>query len=441
MLAAFVGLSVLIFAILGQRVRDRKMDSGWEMRAIYGFAAILTPVWLVLIGVVLFGLWRLVWSFPDVTEGEPAIRLFWGMIETEGSGGATDARWHVLAMLGLITALGGLVATPMTVMRLSLTQRQTDTEVESLFNDKINAARSDLHAMRQRTTCLANGSFGETIWEADVTRRNGAMYRLRELADQKPSEAARIVGELCVYVQELSREYPAKDPDNILEGEALRDWASELEPARPDLQTAVTVIGQLGNAHGEFPFGTINFSKSNLQGIDFSELPFSGARLSEARLDGSFLYGSNFQRADFGGCSFLGANLTSSRSEIANFSNTDLRGSDCLAARFQGSKFIDTVSDNETSVVGAKFRGSLFSKDAAERLGLSPIEMKGVLAVERRNLQDRKFFGKSKILPKKQMRQYANTLSTLQSLRMWRKWQKQIGFDPEDPATWDGPKP
>ena len=124
------------------------------------------------------------------------------LFETTPNGTASS-----LGLSGMIVAM---IGAPLVVWRTSIAQDQTKTAKEALFNDKINAAVSDLHAQRQITKWDKNGK-AQNGWEDDLTRRNGAIDRLAGLASEEPRSAPRIARTLSMYVKELSRKFPAKD--------------------------------------------------------------------------------------------------------------------------------------------------------------------------------------------------------------------------------------
>jgi hypothetical protein len=133
---------------------------------------------------------------------------------------------------------------------LEATQRQTELqEEEAQFNDKINAAATDLAARRQvtRVAIDPNGDIvrdkegKETIlteWQDDLVTRAAAIDRLEGLAQEAIERddyppAQRIARMLSIYVQELSREYPAKTRAGIREPRADAGLGQNAPPRPP----------------------------------------------------------------------------------------------------------------------------------------------------------------------------------------------------------------
>jgi hypothetical protein len=155
--------------------------------------------------------------------------------------------------LGLGALLVALLGAPFLIWRtlvaqrtLEATQRQTELQEEAQFNDKINAAATDLAARRQvtRVAIDPNGDIvrdkegKETIlteWQDDLVTRAAAIDRLEGLAQEAIERddyppAQRIARMLSIYVQELSREYPPKPAPEFKSREQMQDWASTLRP-------------------------------------------------------------------------------------------------------------------------------------------------------------------------------------------------------------------
>ena len=419
-LGSLVGLSYLVFRVLDQRARKGDLPDGWQMKAIAGFAAVLAPLWLVLMGVVLFAFWGLVWSFPD----------------TRAANTGEAMRWHVLALVGLLTALGGLVGTPLALIRLSLTQKQADTAAEALFNDKINAASDDLHAMRQRWDEEAK----QNVWEPDIVRRNAAIDRLEGLATQRRDEAPRIARMLSVYVREMSNEKPPVDIPKNLSRKEITERLRGQSGKRTDIETAVQALGRfrpikptasdaflerLGFAErnrwlensefssdNDIPIIFINLQRTNLQGFNLSHLNLNGAYLAGAYLQGSTFTGSEL----------IGVNLLNARLQGAEFNQTDLRGNFLAFLKLDKS---------------TKFQGAFIKGVGFQSVDLSEVELKEDQIVQIFGDATVTLPGGIKAGDKGWPKHFADKrLSPEQFVTAWRAWQREIGFDPDDPSTW-----
>lgn len=197
-LAGFVLAVAVVYAVM-PRTDGKHTDPLDRLKDILGLAQfgdglflLLALMWsglfLALFAGLLLMLWELIWF---VVPQNPLAEA--------------SARFALLRLAAMTATLGAVVALPFTLIRVRLTRDANKTADESLFNDKINAATEDLHAMRQRWDAERK----QNIWEDDITRRNAAIDRLEGLAIERPDDAApRISRLLSVYVREVSREVP-----------------------------------------------------------------------------------------------------------------------------------------------------------------------------------------------------------------------------------------
>ena len=354
-----------------------------------------------------------------------------------------EATWNfrfALAKLAALTAvLGAVVTLPLTLLRLGLNQRQTDTAVEALFNDKINAASSDLSArrtvtrrVREVTYKIGNKSVtaqeirGEDFelpgnaksvargpWEFkneeedDLVTRAAAIDRLEGLAHERHQETPRIARLLSVYVRELSRDYPAQthlrqtykaliDPPDGSEGlspdkalaqmgceadevssDALRTWARGLEPIRSDIEKAAQTLGRLKTVPGIAPDDIpIDLRGANLQGFDLSTLTFDKALLQGARMEGANLIEARMEGANLIGARMEGANLIEARMQGANLIGAQMEGANLIGAQMEGANLSGARMEG-ANLIGAQMEGANLSWARMEGADLSGARMEG----------------------------------------------------------------
>ena len=216
-----------------------------------------------------------------------------------------------------------MIGAPFVIWRAVVAQKLADTQAESLFNDKINAAAADLAARRQVTRAVAPGGsyrLHQDFWEDDLVTRAAAIDRLEGLAHERPDAAPRIARQLSIYVRELSREYPAQDPPKDATPDTLRDWARGLTPARPDMEKAAQSLGRLQEIDSApLAPGDIDLREANLQGFDLHTCAlkrpcFKGARMEGATSSRRIWRGQTSSGASGGGrpgAHLEGANLRS----------------------------------------------------------------------------------------------------------------------------------
>ncbi len=247
-------------------------------------------------------------------------------------GAGTELEGDAIRNIGL--ALAAFIGVPVLVWRNIVADRQARIADAALFNEKIHAASNDLHAVREITRGETNTPEADVknIREDDVTRRNTAIDRLESLAKERPEEAPRIGRMLSVYLRELSREYPPKEPRKEASREDLDKWARGLEPTRSDMERAAQSIGRLLTIDGMTPERLgIDLSEINMQGFRLNSAALRGAKLAGARLEGANLVRAQLQGANLAGAHLKGAGLTGAQ----------LQGADLTVARLQGANLYD----------------------------------------------------------------------------------------------------
>jgi uncharacterized protein YjbI with pentapeptide repeats len=361
------------------------------------FAVPLTPIWLALLVATLFGLARLWWSFffPDTPLTN------------------TDLRWLALATVGLMTALAGLVGTPLALIRVFTTERQTRAAEENLTTGLINKAVEGLGAEKT----VKEGGKERTLPNLEV--RIGALYQLERIAGTQaatgiPQGAAdhiRIMKILCAYIRENAPAAKAVDlnmsdwpdyPENA-SAEDLKARSEALDSRRKDLfekirtvrarhrpridiQTALEVIGRrsatqtaierAATGPGQADGYRLDLSATNLQAADLPHLDLDRAILIDARMEGASLSRTRVE----------GANLINARMEGAVLGNARMKGAKLLGAWMEGTVLsearmegadVRTARMQEASLFGAEMKGANLSGARMERAVLSGAQMEG----------------------------------------------------------------
>ncbi|NRB18137.1 MAG: pentapeptide repeat-containing protein [Rhodobacteraceae bacterium] len=359
------GLAVVVaYGLLSTRQRSDK-DPLDLLKSKFGATSVNDGLFLCAI---------LLWAAIALSLTAGLFLMIWELIwyaALAAQGDGTNFRFALLRLTAFTATLGAVIALPFTVIRLKLTGEQTNTATESLFNDKINAATDDLHAMRQisKTTQDADGNeVTQTLWQDDITRRNAAIDRLEGLANERPDSAPRISRLLSVYVRELSREYPPFGMPDETEGRDPRDWAVELTARRSDMQNATQVLGRLRSIIPVDPETiTIDLSDANLQGFYLSGLNLQEANFATAKMHGAQLSNAEMQRADFqyaelqfadlSGAQLQGAKLNNARMHGAYFLRTGMREAD-LSGAAVWSSLLREVNLQNAHLWGAQFQGA-----------------------------------------------------------------------------------
>jgi uncharacterized protein YjbI with pentapeptide repeats len=316
-----------------------------------GLLFVAIALWSLIFASLVLGLLGIIWSFimsPVPQEGQ-----IWNW------------RFSLAKMAALTATLGAVMALPFTLIRLTFTRTQTETAVEALFNDKINAAVEDLHAQRQVSELMTDGGIQkhETVWRDDVTRRNGSIDRLEGLVQENPVAAPRIARMLSVYVRELSQQY---EPAPFPEGSSIqniKNWASYLQPSRSDMQNAAQVLGRLQNISDSVKLlGVIDLSASNLQAFNLEELRLESTKFDRAHLQKATLRHANLKHASLLGAQMQEAHLEGARLQGAQLVRAKLQGAHLKSAQLQGANLnlagLQGANLRFAKLQGANLRGA-----------------------------------------------------------------------------------
>ncbi len=396
---------------------------------VFIFFALL---WFTLLVILLAGL---IWVI---------ITIVWGGFDPEKRDAVWDFRFLIAQLAGLTAVIGAIVAFPITIIRLRLSAEQTRINTDTLFNEKINNATTDLHAQRQVTERRDDGTSVD-VWQDDIVRRNAAIDRLEALAVERPDMASRIARMLMVYLTELTREYPAIDPPKGANPDKLRDWAGALTPARSDMEKAAQTLGRLRdipipNAESvRIDLSEVNLQGFKLTGLNFNKANLSGARMEgadlfEARMEGANLIRARMEGADLSWAWMQGANLFGARMEGAILSRARMQGANLYEARMQGADL--RVARTE----GAILSGSRM--DQSTNLAAANTTRAAVKSVDWENVpvsadQIKSMFGDASVILPPDLPQPPHwpeqDLNLGDFLTEWEKWQA-------DPAAYTPPE-
>lgn len=346
------------------------------LEALPGFViSALAVLWLVFF-------FALIYSTLFVIYGV-VMRLFPATEEQ-----ANDLRWSMLAMAGMVAALGGVIAVPFTFLRTKNARDNTEIQFRGQITDRINKAVEGLGATKvvkqQRRDQEGNltyerhadGSRNYTrpvmieVTEPNMEVRIGAIYALERIAQDSLRDHIQIMEILCAYVREkapvkkvsVSKVALYKETIENVETGQFRLW-DNTNPVRPfeirpraDIETALKVLGSNRKPHWEKnQFGEptlFNLNNSGLTGADLSHLDLSF--FSFRRSD---LTGASLQYAKTFGAVFSDAILDSTRFDHATFRHSKVAGSE-----FRNVDISPLILDPETTLESANFSGSVVRK-------------------------------------------------------------------------------
>lgn len=247
--------------------------------------------------------------------------------------------------IGLV--LVALLGAPFVIWRSIVAARQVEIADESLFNDKVNAAATDLAAQKNVTEVIVNGeekSALQTI-EDDLVRRAAAIDRLEGLAFEREEVAPRIVRLLATYVR---GNFPCADLEHTAP-------PFPRKVPRMDLQKAVDTIGRIHRPAVGFDrtHWRIDLKGCDLDGVNFQSGYFWAADMSGSRLEACI-----FREANFEGCLLTGS--------LLNFS-------DFFRTNFKGAKLNNAILSQSSGWVGTLGTANLYGATfiAADLSGVS----------------------------------------------------------------------
>ena len=358
--AAVIG-SLAIYASTGQLSKKAETPKDRMMKALGIFAVVLTPIWFCLLGVVLWALVKMSTQLPQV------------------GGSKDDMRWGAIAFVGLLTALAGLLGTPLALLRVYTTERQTRTAEQSHVTDQISKAVEQLASVktvrRQRKTSKGilsyedlDGKKGidpkkpifEEITLPHIEVRIGGLFALERVKNTSKNDHLQIMKILCAFIRENAREQAAEHGVAEQRGPV---------PLREDIATAFRILNDRSaeqrqlEAKNNFrlDFRNTNFSNLSLQAIDTRQN--ENSLLSEGEnlnLDGadfshSVLVNTNFRSVGLNNSVFRGAELQNAKFSGSSIKNASFMISNCDGARFDRATMDEKTNFRLSNLTNAYF--------------------------------------------------------------------------------------
>lgn len=320
-------------------------------------------VMLVIIGLMLFALlcpwrnlptnldtllkslWRLsgtvavTWAiFVLVLIGTTTYVILW-LIHYLGTVGTnTDhLRQIILAIPVLIAALAGLIALPVTLIRLPYTRRQTLAEEEGLITDRINAAVLWLGSEKIVKVTAGDGTAEHT--EPNIEVRIGAILALERIAKNNLDVHLQIMELLLTYVQN----HPHPNEERQVQYKQTGSFVIQLLVS-PDIQIIADVFARRTpdqiafEIKNEFRF---DMSRANIRGVRFENS--LGNKICDLR---NFKFKENrLHQTKFLRCDLRGTNVNTREPNVLEGSWPDFQ--DCLFDRLQFNDDLEKFSFKE----------------------------------------------------------------------------------------------
>lgn len=408
-LIAFGALLVAVLFVRNKWAENKKRS--WRLHekqlvnAVYWAGWILSPLWLLLIALTIYGLLSLWFSLPNgKVDGEVTLRL------------------HYLALAGLTTVLAGLIGAPLAILRVHTVERQTKAQEEGLITDRINKAVEGLGAEKviKRTqiqdrpaptpntqnmtlnspwaTSSEKLEYGvealaheQTVPNIEV--RIGAIYALERIAKHNLDEHIQIMEILCAYVREnapIKKQTRSSKPRSdvqtaltvigrrtdkqrnvecspnamwptVRDSDVIRETVSEENKVA---KFSVTLLELLNLGAARFAPKKqfkLDFSLCELAGVDLYEGNFANTNFRGSNLSGAQLMGANLQNCDFWDAILKDAHLSfadmsGSRMWDANLCAARLVRAQLHGVEFWGAKFDEEIDTTDATFYLASFR-------------------------------------------------------------------------------------
>ncbi len=468
--AALLMVSVWLSGVSIRRLHVHKKPA---LNALGWFAIVLLPVWLTLLGLTLKSLYDLGFDPPPVPKTTSESIL--------------AGRVHYLAIVGLMTALAGLVGTPLALIRVFTTERTTKAAEEGLVTERINKAvaglgteksvskigrpavlwkggpteisvsgdpgnepklpdRSILRRTDRSSGLLAPVAIHYTQWPIEVSEIEWQGVELKKVPTDhvartgdwqvfsytEPNLEVRIG---AIYALERIAQDSLRDHIQIMEilcAYVRENAAPERNSLRPraDIQVAIDVLGRR-NEKEQIPHERklgykLDLRNSNLRGYDFSNRNFEWANFRMAYLENSDLQYAKLKGANFWKARMRQAKLQSARLDAADLRYAWINGMQLQGASLVGVDFGGAREINSTDFRPKSMRGAGF-----KHLDLRNAQLDATL--------HQTFGDGSVMLPtglvagKPPLEHWVSEdLDWPEFETRWRAWQREIGYTPPD---------
>lgn len=308
-----------------------------------------------------------------------AILLAFKMLLTSLFFGGTDSSGSI-SSLGLGALVVALLSAPFVIWRSWVAHQDYKVKEQGHITDRLNKAVEGLGAEKTVKQVGGEGTTCSEFTQPNLEVRIGSIYALERIAQDSLRDHIQIMEILCAYIRENA-------PRNE---SAYRKHAAN-EP-RVDIQIAITVIGRRRADQLVLERRLdyrLDLTKTNLQKVEFSNLDFSYANFSNARLEEvkfkhSILVDTNFSkstleyaRLDYSklnDAKFVGTKLLECKMRYVNLSDAILSYLSLEKVFLTGAKFWSTVFE-EVDFEGVNIKDASFQEVFLEGADLTEVEL------------------------------------------------------------------
>ncbi len=350
-------------------------------------------------------------------------------------------RVHFLAIVGLMTALAGLIGAPLALIRVFTTERQTTAAEEGLITDRITRAVEGLGAEKvvkvvNETPRYRTDARGEWLRDDDgnpipathpdgtpiidrssiettapnLEVRIGAIYALERIAQDSDRDHVQIMEILCAYIRQNA---PASEAvpwpeiemhEDEKVGPRHDDWKERVEAfeakqqalkadltCRTDIQTALTVIGRrsahqrLLEARAGHDDSTEKFvfdipcpePPQSLQGEKYDKKALTAYKTELNKLKENLRTYAGF-RMDLRGCNLQGADLSGLNLRAADLGGAQMQGTRLFRAQMQGADLVGAQTQG-ADLRWTQMQGTLFEGAQMQGARLGGAQLQGAV--------------------------------------------------------------
>ncbi|WP_233617985.1 pentapeptide repeat-containing protein [Actinomadura sp. WAC 06369] len=194
--------------------------------------------------------------------------------------------------------------------------------------------------------------------------RLGGVYALERIARDSMRDHPTVIAVLAAFAREHSHDPDAHTAPAPSTYEA-NDAASVRVRFRPDIQSALTVIGRRNTEHD---FNPLDLRLANL----------TGANLTGAKLPLADLSRADLTRADMAGAILILADLTSTKLTYANLRSADLREAVLVRALTVDVHLDISVDFGNANLPGANLTDASLARANLARANLTGADLTGV---------------------------------------------------------------
>ena len=288
--------------------------------------------WTLVVVILVVVLVVAIWIVPLLLTRHPSA----GLTAAARLTAENNARTPVVAALAVVGAAA---------LTAGVTWRATKS---TLQGQEIDRQGQEIDRQGQLTDRYTKAI--EQLGSDKLDVRIGSIYALERVARDSPPDHPAVMEVLAAFIREHSHEQ-WRPP------EPTTDDLQPRRTTRPDVQTAITVIGR---RNVSYDLGRIDLTGARLTGVNLTgarliSADLTGARLTSADLTRADLADADLTRADLSDAYLTGAKLTGAYLPLADLSRANLSHAKLTGANLSRARLTDA------DLIGADLTGAYLS--------------------------------------------------------------------------------